>query len=284
MEDNKSIKTFEHGSPEAWDRVFEKLDLSYSEDSRTQAQLFEIVKIRFLKRIFPQPPKKMLEVGCGTAFVSLFFAKRGYQVSCLDINKKILEVARKNFRKERAKGNFITGNAERLSFKDNSFDIVTSFGLLEHFQNPGTAIDEMVRVLKPGGLLFADIVPKRFSSQSLGNVLNATSSIFFWSLKLKPNLGLTKAKRYFKPPYFENDLSIEEYQKLFKKAGLKNLQIRGNRPFPRLTLPKLLDRIYALVLKPLLPLWYLFDRIDNPISRFWGAGLWFWGLKQTKNS
>lgn len=272
--------THTHGSPDSWNEVYENLDLSYSEKTNTQGKLFELIKIGFLEEIFPKTPAKMLEVGCGTAFVSLYFAKRGYENYCLDINRSILKTAGENFKTEGTKAKFIIGDAQKLPFADNQFDIVTSFGLLEHFENPQTAISEMVRVLKPGGLFFADIVPERFSCQTIGNLFNSLSVIVYWSLKGKPSLGLTKALRNFKPLYFENSISWQEYKKMIEKTNLKGIQVRGNRPFPRLTLPKTIDNVYAQSLKPTIWLWKKFDRWDNHITRIWGAGLWFWGYKE----
>jgi ubiquinone/menaquinone biosynthesis C-methylase UbiE len=268
-----------HGSHNAWGEVYQDLDLSYSEQTNTQGKLFELVKIDFLSKILPKPPVKILEVGCGTAYVSLYFAKRGYLTTCLDVNKFILETAEKNFQKEAIKGDFVVGDAEKLPFKTGSFDVVTSFGLLEHFENPSIAITEMVRVLKPGGLLFADIVPNRFSVQSFGNIFNALAVFFFYLLKGKPILALQKAINNFKPHYFENSISWQDYQKMIHKAGVKRVEVRGNRPFPRLTLPKSLDKVYAKLLKPTTSLWREFDNWDSLIPRVWGAGLWFWGQK-----
>lgn len=273
------IKTHTHGSPSTWNEVYKGLDLSYSETADTQGKLFELVKIDFLNKILPKPPAEMLEVGCGTAFVSLYFAKRGYGTYCLDINKSILEVAEKNFKKEGVKGKFSVGDAEKLPFTDNQFDIVTSFGLLEHFENPETAIFEMVRVLKSEGLLFADIVPNRFSCQTIGNLFNSLAVLTYWLLKGKPSLGFSKAIRNFRPAYFENSISWQEYKSIMVNAKLKQIQVRGNRPFPRLTLPKTLDRIYTQILKPTIFLWKMFDRWNSFIPRTWGAGLWFWGYK-----
>lgn len=269
-----------HGSAEAWENVYQNLDLSYSEKADSQGKLFELIKIDFLKSIFPKPPTKILEVGCGTAFVSLYFAKRGYQTTSLDINSFILRTAKENFKKEGKKGQFVVGDAEKLPFLKNTFDVVTSFGLLEHFEDPTQAISEMVRVLKPGGLFFADIVPNRFSCQSFGNIFNACAVFSFWTLKGNPKTGLKKALSNFRPHYFENSISWQGYKKIMDKGGLKNIQVRGNRPFPRLTLPKSLDKLYASLLKPFIFFWKAFDRWNNPLPKIWGAGLWFWGQKK----
>lgn len=264
---------------QTWDEVYKNLDLSYSEKPETQGKLFELIKLEFLQQIFPKPPAKTLEVGCGTAFDSLYLAKRGYQATCLDINKNILKVAEENFKKEGVEGQFVAGDGEKLPFPENHFDIIMSFGLLEHFENPSKAISEMVRVLKPGGLFFADIVPDRFSVQTFGNFFNGLASFSYWTIKGKPGMGLKKASRNFNPLYLENSISYKKYLKIMEKAGLKNLQVRGNRPFPRLTLPRSLDHLYTNLIKPTTPLWKAFDKWNNPIPRLWGAGLWFWGIK-----
>ena len=48
---------------------------------------------------------------------------------------------------------FIQGNAENLNFPDNEFDLVFSNSVLEHVKNPKKALQEMYRVIKPGGKL-----------------------------------------------------------------------------------------------------------------------------------
>lgn len=266
------------GSQEVWGQLFTNRDLTYSEDAQTQGKLFEMVKVGFLEEIFPKTGK-MLEVGCGTAFVSLYFAKRGFTAHCLDSNKEILNTAADNFKKEGEKGKFVLGDAERLPFRDNEFDVVASFGLLEHFADPGKAISEMFRVTKKGGIVFADIVPDRFSCQTLGNVFNFSVTLFYWSVRGKSGLGWEKAKRNFRPLYFESSFTAAQYKRMFVKAGLKSIVVGGNRPFPRLTLPGFADRLYTKLLKLGLGFWRDFDRSESEFALFWGAGYWIWGRK-----
>ncbi|SRR5258708_7157117 len=272
-------KDFKHGTPAVWDEIFDGVDVVYSDSPQTQNQLFEHMKISYLSEIFPQKKSKLLEVGCGSAFVSLYFAKKGWDVTSLDVNKSIIEIAKNNFEKQKAKGTFLVGNAEKLTFKDNEFDVVTSFGLMEHFINPEIAIKEMVRVTKKGGIFFADIVPNRFSCQTFGNIFNFFASFFFGIVKGNPKKGFEKGMRNFRPLYFEADYSWQKYKKIIEEAGIKTVTVKGNRPFPRLTLPLSIDKIYASIIKLFKPFWTWFDRRGRILSKYYGAGLWFWGEK-----
>jgi ubiquinone/menaquinone biosynthesis C-methylase UbiE len=276
---SSSTDAYEHGSPSAWDGVFEGLDLSYTENPVTQGKLFEIVKVGFLEKLLPRPPTNVIEVGCGTAFVSLYIAKRGYATTCVDLNPRILKQAEANFSREGVRGSFVCSEAEDLPFVSGGFDAVTSFGLLEHFKDPVTAIREMVRVIKPGGLFFADIVPSRFSTQTLGSLFNAVATSGYWTLRGKPGLGLKKAGRQFRPEYYENQLGWRAYAKIMEDAGLTNIEVRGNRPFPRLTLSPALDRSYTALLRRAVGPWEKFDASSSSLAKFWGAGWWFWGQK-----
>jgi len=48
-------------------------------------------------------------------------------------------------------------DGDNLPFKDNSFDVILSLAVLEHVKNPWIHADEMIRVLKPGGIVYADV-------------------------------------------------------------------------------------------------------------------------------
>jgi predicted SAM-dependent methyltransferase len=48
-------------------------------------------------------------------------------------------------------------NGDNLPFKDNSFDVVLSLAVLEHVPNPWVHAEELIRVLKPGGIIYADV-------------------------------------------------------------------------------------------------------------------------------
>ena len=96
---------------------------------------------------------KVLDVACGTGNASIPAAKAGGEVTGLDLTPKLLEQARERASEEGVEIEFIEGDAEDLSFEDETFDAVTSvFGSM-FAPDHRKAAAEMARVLKPGGRL-----------------------------------------------------------------------------------------------------------------------------------
>jgi ubiquinone/menaquinone biosynthesis C-methylase UbiE len=95
--------------------------------------------------------KKLLEIGSGLGTDSVQFARSGAHVTCLDLTPESIALAKKHFEIRGLEGEFVVGDAENLPFPDNIFDIVYSFGVLHHTPDTPKAIQEVYRVLKPGG-------------------------------------------------------------------------------------------------------------------------------------
>jgi ubiquinone/menaquinone biosynthesis C-methylase UbiE len=95
--------------------------------------------------------KKVLEIGIGNGADGAMFALNGAEYTGVDLTEAALDATRKHFRVLGLPGTFQKGNAEQLTFADNSFDIVYSHGVLHHTPDIQRAIDEVWRVLKPGG-------------------------------------------------------------------------------------------------------------------------------------
>lgn len=97
------------------------------------------------------PQGHLLEVGCSMGNDSFELAKRGFQVTGIDITEKAIDLIRQRFTLYQMPGDFRVADAENLPFDDNSFDVVYSFGVLHHTPNTEGAIEEIRRVLKPHG-------------------------------------------------------------------------------------------------------------------------------------
>ena len=95
----------------------------------------------------------ILDIGCGSGAYTTLLAKQGFHVVGLDISKLGISTAKKwavceNLQDRVA---LIVANAEKLPFKNESFDIVICSEVLEHLDSPHKGINELNRVLAWGG-------------------------------------------------------------------------------------------------------------------------------------
>ena len=93
----------------------------------------------------------LLEIGGGMGTDLAQFAQHGARVTDLDLASGHLELAQENFRLRGLTGTFIHDDAETLPFDADTFDVVYSNGVVHHTPNTRHAIQEIRRVLRPGG-------------------------------------------------------------------------------------------------------------------------------------
>lgn len=146
--------------PALWDAAWRGQSPTLT--ARTMTQVLDRVKLGYLRSILP-PAGLTLEVGCGSARLSCFLAMAGYRTACLDLSVPAVRLAVANYAAGGVRGLFVVGDGFRLPFPDGAFDVVLSTGLLEHFEDPAPLVREMARVLRPAGLFYSDIVPRKFS-------------------------------------------------------------------------------------------------------------------------
>lgn len=103
---------------------------------------------------------RVLEAGSGTGRISCALALAGAEVWLLDYSDKALDKSREYFSSHGADGNFVYGDVRAMPFEDDSFDVVWSSGLLEHFEplEQVKVLSEMVRITRNGGKVIV-IVP-----------------------------------------------------------------------------------------------------------------------------
>lgn len=96
--------------------------------------------------------KNVLDIACGSGYGSEIMAQNKAQnVIAVDIDS---ETIAKNKQKNKQKNlQYQTGNAEKIEFKDETFDIITSFETIEHLKNPSRYLQELSRVIKKDGIV-----------------------------------------------------------------------------------------------------------------------------------
>lgn len=143
--------------------------------------------------------KKVLDVGAGTGRLVSRLVNAGAEVTALDISEEMLKkIKNKNIKK-------IVGEAEDLSFDDNSFDVVIATFLIVHLKDLGRFFDEVYRVLKPGGLFLVTNINQRKAPE------------------IKIGKDLVEVKSYYHKPELVveelEDLAFEVLQNKFVKEG-----------------------------------------------------------------
>ena len=96
------------------------------------------------------PDDRVLDVGCGTGFATEGLLAETEHVYGLDQSPHQLERAFEKFGR-RGTVQFTLGDAERLPYADDTFDVVWSSGSIEYWPNPVDALVEFRRVTRPGG-------------------------------------------------------------------------------------------------------------------------------------
>jgi len=95
--------------------------------------------------------KRVLEIGVGLGADHQRFAEAGAELSGIDLTERAIAHTGRRFAALGLRSSLATGDAEKLDFPDESFDIVYSWGVLHHSPDTPRAIAEVHRVLKPGG-------------------------------------------------------------------------------------------------------------------------------------
>ena len=126
--------------------------LSYGQDARWKAKLVALADVR--------PGDRALDLAAGTGDIAFAVAARGAKTIGLDITHRMLQLAhlRQGYGGQARKPNhveLITGDMTSLPFRSASFDLVTTGYGLRNVPDLDGAIDEIARVLKPGGRLLS---------------------------------------------------------------------------------------------------------------------------------
>lgn len=104
--------------------------------------------------------KRLLDLGCGTGFIMELAQPYFKEIIGVDITPKMLEIAEKKFKKNNYTNLHLQlESTDKLPFDDNSFDMVTAYSFMHHLTTPVPTLKEAYRVLRKGGIFYADLDP-----------------------------------------------------------------------------------------------------------------------------
>jgi ubiquinone/menaquinone biosynthesis C-methylase UbiE len=135
-----------------WDRRAAHFDEDFGHSIRTAAE--HAAWDRIFGLVLPGTGTlDALDVGSGTGFLSLELASRGHRVSGVDFAPSMIARAEHKAAERGLTVRFEQGDAEQLPFEPASFDLVISRHVLWTLPHPEAAVEEWIRVLRPGGRL-----------------------------------------------------------------------------------------------------------------------------------
>jgi len=175
-------------------------------------RITEAVEQRLLLGMLgPLAGAHVLDVGCGDAVLLQAMAANGAIVTGVDPDRNMLATARARVAGARPLATVIEGRAQQLPFHDASFDVVCTVTVLCFFANPANALQEMARVLRPGGCLVLGELGRR-------NLWAAIRRLKAWA-----GPATWSAARF---------RSAAELRTLLDSAGLEVNDVRGAVFFP----------------------------------------------------
>jgi len=208
---------------------------------------------------------KLLDIGCGSGKFLISASKNGYEVSGVEINKKLVDSAKL------LKLDVYHNNIERLNFPSESFDIITMWDILEHVENPIEVLGKIRDWLKKDGILcievpnFGSIFRKITQKRWIGFIEYHLFHFDVWTLQKllhRTNFEIVRLKT--------------DNVNFFSKEGLQRLRLYSWVYDAKLILIKVKSKILRLSDKNVLQpetvnneFWYLFSKITNcPLNKF----------------
>ena len=181
-----------------WDQVAGVYDVFVNVINRkTHKQLRQIVSDLI------EPEDDVLECACGTGLLSAVIARKSGRLTATDFSKKMLKKAEKNCA---AFQNITFSKADitALAFTDCSFDKVVAGNVIHLLDNPMTALGELNRVCKDGGMM---IIPTYMNKNSKGKTSGFAATV-----------GKAGAD-------FKRQFTVDSYRQFFLDAGYSDVQI-----------------------------------------------------------
>ena len=132
---------------EIFEKVYEKPGIAVWTNKKPPEELIELVESGKIK------PCKVIDVGCGEGFYSIYLASKGFDVTGIDISEKAINYAKKNAKKEGFDIKFKVMDLNDLSEIKEKFDLVLEWAILHcmPFEKRKKYIESISKILNKGG-------------------------------------------------------------------------------------------------------------------------------------
>ncbi len=176
---------------------------------------------------------RVLEVAPGPGYFAIELAKLGdYLVTGLDISHTFVEIARRNAAQAEVHVDFEQGNASKMPFPDETFDFLLCRAAFKNFSAPIGALQEMHRVLKPGGQAIIIDLKKDASNESISEAISAMGLGPVNRLVTKFTFRFMLLKRAYTRRRFEEFVAQTSFASAEIQESPLGLELNLRRPLP----------------------------------------------------
>ncbi len=183
----------------------------YSSQTKRAMSEFEFLAQRVAEQI-PEGAK-VLEVAPGPGYFAVELARlHDFEVTGLDISRTFVDIARENARAAGVRIDFRHGSASKMPFPAGSFDFILCRAAFKNFTEPVRALNEMHRVLKPGGKAWIIDLRRDASPQEIGQAVDAMHLGSLNGTITKLTFRFMLLKRAYSKPGFEQLLAQTPFQ------------------------------------------------------------------------
>jgi len=176
-----------------------------------------------------QSGSAVLEVAPGPGFLAIELAKLGsYRIVGLDISKSFVRIATENAANAGIEVTFREGNASSMPFEANSFDFVYCRAAFKNFSEPVQALNEMYRVLKPGGKAVIHDLRRDATPDAIKAAVKEMGLGWLNSLVTKWILGWLRKRAY----------SLDEFRTMAGETPFGTCEVKSNGIGAEMTLRK----------------------------------------------
>ena len=172
------------------------------------------------------PGSSVLEVAPGPGYFAIELAKLGdHRIKGLDISETFVEIARANAAKANVAVDFRRGNASAMPFRDGKFDFLLCRAAFKNFSDPQGALEEMYRVLKPGGQALIIDLRRDASLESINRAVNQMSVGAVNGIITKLTFRFMLLKRAYTKNELEQLVSKTKFHDVAVREDLIGLEI-----------------------------------------------------------
>jgi SAM-dependent methyltransferase len=184
----------DYTTPEYWDRFWDGAKVKHIKEQRINNQIIKIIKTVLFKN------SKILEIGCVPA-ARLYFLQKYFLVDTYGLDYSLQGL----LSSVKSKNHLVCSDLYHPPFKQESFDLVYSLGVIEHFKSPCEIIAKHIDLVKKGGLILIT-VPNFYRFSLLSTVFRILG--YYKGVKQTHNMEI---------------MNINAFKRLFEKISVQIL-------------------------------------------------------------